>query len=249
MAEYDGSTYGDRWADVYDQWTARFGHVADAVVAAERLAELAGRGPALELAIGTGRVALPLAARGVEVHGIDRSEPMVTKLRAKPGGDAIPVTVGDMADLAVAGTYSLIYVVFNTFFALTSQDEQVRCFRNVAAHLTEDGIFVIEAVVPNPARDDRPVLSGNDVDADSVSFQVSMRDPVEQRVRSMIVVIDGGGIRLLPEQGRYVWPSELDLMAQLAGLRLRERWGGWNREPFTAASGAHVSLYERPTEG
>jgi SAM-dependent methyltransferase len=247
VAEYEPYTYGDRWADVYDAWVARQGHVADADAIADCLAELAGSGPALELAIGTGRVALPLAARGVEVHGIDASGAMVAKLRAKPGADAISVTTGDMADVGVDGVYPLVYVVFNTFFALLTQEDQVRCFGNVAAHLSEGGVFVIEAFVPDPTLFDRgQMVRATEVDADFVSFNVSLLDPVEQQSRVMIVMIDRGGTRLLPIQLRFAWPSELDLMARLAGLRLRERWGGWNREPFTAASSAHVSLYERP---
>src|SRR6266571_6023919 len=137
MAEYEASTYGDRWADLYDEWVAHQTQVADAEVIADGLAELAGTGPALELAIGTGRVALPLAARGIEVHGIDASEAMVSKLRARPGGESIPVTMGNFADVPVEGEFPLVFVVFNTFFALLTQEEQVRCFRNVAAHLAE----------------------------------------------------------------------------------------------------------------
>src|SRR5207237_5808246 len=149
MEGYDASTYGERIADVYDEWYAEAEFLeTDAVVA--MLAELAGAGPALELAIGTGRVALPLAERGIEVHGIDASEAMVEKLRAKPGGVDIPTTVGDFADVGVEASYSLVYIVFNTFFALPTQQDQVRCFRNVAAHLTEDGVFALEAFVPDP---------------------------------------------------------------------------------------------------
>src|SRR2546423_3019382 len=133
MSGYGAETYGERWASVYDEWVARQTHISDAEVIADRLAELAGAGPALELAIGTGRVALPLAERGVEVHGIDASERMVEKLRAKPGGDRIPVTMGDFADVGAGGTFPLIYVVFNTFFALPSQADQIRCFAGVAA--------------------------------------------------------------------------------------------------------------------
>ncbi len=247
MAEYEASTYGDRWADLYDEWVAHQTQVADAEVIADGLAELAGTGPALELAIGTGRVALPLAARGVEVHGIDASEAMVAKLRAKPGGDAIPVTTGDFAEVGVEGAYPLVYVVFNTFFALLTQEDQVRCFHNVAAHLTEDGVFLVEAFVFDPS-----YFSGGqsvrttEVDADSVGLVASIHDPVQQRIHSMILLLDETGTRRLPVQLRYASPSELDLMARLAGLRLRERWGGWDRETFTAASGRHISVYERP---
>ena len=151
MKEYDAWTYGDRVADVYDELYAAL----DPSDAVEALARLAGSGPALELAIGTGRIALPLAARGVEVHGIDASEAMVAKLRDKPGGAAIPITMGDFADVAVDGRYSLVYVVFNTFFGLLTQEDQVRCFRNVATRLADDGVFVIEAFVPDVTRFDR----------------------------------------------------------------------------------------------
>jgi SAM-dependent methyltransferase len=243
VKDYDASTYGDRVADVYDEWYADL----DPGPAAATLAELARGGPALELAIGTGRVALPLAALGVEVHGIDASEAMVARLREKPGGEAIPVTMGDFADVGVEGRFALIYIVFNTFFALFSQDDQVRCFANVAAHLTDDGVFVLEAFVPDLARFERGQrVNANRVEADFVMLDVSLHDPVEQRVSSQHVLVRPDGIRLQPVAIRYAFPSELDLMARLAGLGLRERWGGWEREPFTAASGRHVSVYARP---
>jgi SAM-dependent methyltransferase len=243
MKDYDESTYGDRVADVYDEWYAGL----DPGPAAATLAELARSGPALELAIGTGRVALPLAARGVEVHGIDASEAMVARLRAKPGGEAIPVTMGDFADVGVEGRFALIYIVFNTFFALFSQDDQVRCFANVAAHLADDGVFVIEAFVPELARFERGQrVNANRVETDLVILDVSLHDPVEQRVSSQHVVLQPDAVRLQPVAIRYAFPAELDLMARLAGLELRERWGGWEREPFTAASGQHVSVYARP---
>lgn len=194
--------------------------------------------------IGTGRIALPLAGRGIEVHGIDASEAMIARLRAKPGGERIPVTVGDFADVAVEGRFRLVYLVFNTLFALPSQDDQVRCFRNVAAHLTDDGVFVIEAFVPDLARFDRGQRTClNRVTLDEVVLGVSRHDPVHQRVDSQHVLLRADGIRLLPVSIRYTWPAELDLMARLAGLRLRDRWSGWRREPFTAGSGLHVSVY------
>ena len=240
MKGYDESTYGDRIADVYDELYASL----DPAPAAETLAELAGAGPALELAIGTGRIALPLAARGVEVHGIDASEAMVARLREKPGGDALPITMGDFADVGVDGAYTLVYVAFNTFFALLSQDDQVRCFANVAAHLTDGGVFVLEAFVPDLARFDRSQrVNANRVEADWVMFDLSLHHPVEQRVSSAHVVVGSDGVRVNPVAIRYAFPSELDLMARLAGLELRERWGGWSREPFTDASGSHVSVY------
>jgi SAM-dependent methyltransferase len=243
VKDYDASTYGDRVADVYDEWYADL----DPGPAASTLAELAGSGRALELAIGTGRVALPLAALGVEVHGIDASEAMVARLREKPGGEAIPVTMGDFADVGVEGRFALIYIVFNTFFALFSQDDQVRCFANVADHLADDGVFALEAFVPDLARFDRGQrVNANRVEADFVILDVSLHDPVEQRVSSQHILVRSDGIRLQPVAIRYAFPSELDLMARLAGLGLRERWDGWEREPFTAASGRHVSVYARP---
>jgi SAM-dependent methyltransferase len=244
LSDYRPETYGDRWAAIYDEWVT---HVRmDADTAAGFLASLAGGGPALELAIGTGRVALPLKARGVEVHGIDASDAMVAKLREKPGGADIPVTMGDFADVGVDGSYPLIYVPFNTFFGLLKQDDQLRCFRNVASHLTDDGVFVVEAFVPDTTRFDRGQrLQAMRVDLDETHFEVAVHDPVEQRVTTNILVVKDGAIDQYPVQLRYAYPAELDLMAQLAGMRLRDRFGGWNREPFTAASGAHVSVYER----
>jgi SAM-dependent methyltransferase len=242
MDDYGPSTYGDRIADVYDAW---FHPPSDPAAAVDFLAELAGSGPAIELAIGTGRIALPLAARGVEIRGIDASTAMVDKLREKPGGTDIPVTMGDFADVAVEGRFRLVFVVFNTLFALLTQEDQRRCLRNVADHLTDDGVFVVEAFVPDIARFDR----GQRVDARQVELgraflEVSRHDAGNQRVSSQLVVLQETGFRMFPVELRYVWPSELDLMAELAGLKLRERWGGWNREPFTGEL-THVSVYER----
>jgi SAM-dependent methyltransferase len=244
--DYDPAAYGDTWAEIYDEWVETVGHVPTPEVIVPVLAELAGAGPALELAIGTGRVALPLAEAGVEVHGIDASEAMVERLRAKPGGQALTVTRGDMAEVPVEGRYPLIYLVFNTLFALLSQEDQVRCFTNVARHLTDEGVFVIEAFVPDVSRFDRGqrVQTAN-IGPDLVDLEVSKHDPVDQRVDSMKVLIGQDGTRLFPVQIRYAWPAELDLMARLAGLRLRERWGGWGREPFSSSSPQHVSLFER----
>jgi SAM-dependent methyltransferase len=242
MDDYGPSTYGDHIADVYDAW---FHPPSDPGAAVDFLAELAGSGPALELAIGTGRIALPLATRGVEIQGIDASAAMVAKLREKPGGTDIPVTMGDFADVQVEGRFRLVFVVFNTLFALLTQDDQRRCLRNVADHLTDDGVFVVEAFVPDLARFDR----GQRVDARQVELgraflEVSRHDAGNQRVSSQLVVLEETGFRMFPVELRYVWPSELDLMAELAGLRLRERWGGWNREPFTGEL-THISVYER----
>lgn len=245
MKGYDPSTYGDRIAEIYDEvlpdWVA-----AETGRAVDFLAALAGPGPALELGIGTGRIALPLAARGVAVEGIDASPAMVARLRAKPGGDGIPVTVGDFADVGVEGNFRLIFCVFNTFFALLTQEDQVRCFQNVARHLTGDGSFVIEAFVPDPTLFDRGQrVEAEAVELDRVILQVSRHDPVNQQVWSQKILLTEAGARFYPVQIRYAWPAELDLMARSAGLRLTERWGGWGREPFTVRSRRHVSVYGR----
>ncbi len=241
MAPYDPPRYGDLWADTYDELHADMAGQDDCV---DLLRRLSGRGPVLELAVGTGRIALPLASAGIEVHGIDASEAMVARLREKRGGDEIAVHMGDIADVAVDGRFRLIYLVFNTLFALTTQELQTRCFVNVARHLTQDGAFVIEAFVPDPARFDRGQrVSVARMEEDAVQLDVARHDGATQRISSHRVLIRDGGVRLLPVELRYAWPSELDLMAQLAGLRLQERWGGWRREEFTSSSAQHVSLY------
>jgi SAM-dependent methyltransferase len=210
------------------------------------LAELAGDGPALELAIGTGRIALPLAARGVRVDGIDLSEAMVERLRAKPGGDALSVVVGDCADVPVDGSYRLIYIVFNSLFNLLTQDDQVRCFQNVAEHLTDDGSFVVEARMPSSyyrLREDQYV-DAEDIEVGKVRLDVGHYDPVAQLLRKSHISLSRDGVRLNPVVLRFAWPSELDLMARIAGLRLTERWDDWLRTPFSA-SGNCISVYGR----
>ena len=241
MDDYDASTYGERIAEIYDEQHGFLGERET-----DLLVELARGGRALELGVGTGRVALPLAARGLEVHGIDASPAMIERLRAKPGGEQATVHTGDFADVAVEGTFSLIYVVFNTFFALLSQDEQVRCFQNVARRLTDDGVFLIEAFVPNLSL----YVGGQTIRAVNLTTGVAnlhaaRHDLATQTVFGQQIIIDESGVRLYPIKLRYAWPSELDLMARLAGLHLRERWGGWQREAFTARSEKHVSVYER----
>jgi SAM-dependent methyltransferase len=243
MAGFDDpSFYGDRWADVYDE---RHGQL-DPAPAVEFLAGLADGGRVLELAIGTGRIGLPLAAQGVTVEGLDASEAMVGRLRAKPGGDAIPVTIGDMAEVPVRGTFRLVYLVFNTLFGLLSQARQAGCFRNVARVLGPDGVFVIECFVPDLTRFDRGQrVETRAVSEDSAVLELSRHDAAQQRVTSQIVTLDGQGIRLHPVALRYCWPSELDLMAEQAGLRLRERYSDWERRPFDSTSSGHVSVYQR----
>jgi SAM-dependent methyltransferase len=247
MAEYDPSSYGERIADIYDDL---FGAIENVDAMAEFLAGLANGGRALELGIGTGRVALPLAKRGIEVHGIDASPAMVAKLRAKSGGGAIPVIMGNFGGLPVEGEFSVVYVVFNTFFALLTQEGQVGCFERVAKHLTPGGTFVIEAFVPDLTRFDRGQrLAATRVQQDQLYLEASFHDSQNQRVNTHHVRISERGVTLYPVQLRYAWPSELDLMGRIAGLRLRERYGGWRREPFTATSAKHVSVFERETTG
>jgi SAM-dependent methyltransferase len=243
MSDYDESTYGERIADIYDELNS-FLDTTEA--AAEFLAAIAGRRRVLELGIGTGRVALGLVGRGIRVCGIDASPAMVEKLRAKPGGDTIPVTIGDFADVKVAGQFSLIFVVFNTFFGLLSQEAQLKCFERVARHLTPDGAFVIEAFVPDLAMFDRGQrVSAKHVDATAANIHAAVHDPVTQQVHSANILLSESGTRFYPIQIRYAWPAELDLMARIAGMRLRERFGGWKREPFDKLSRCHVSVYEK----
>ena len=239
MQSYTAETYGERIADAYDDWYDIFDE--DTVAT---LRELARGGRALELGIGTGRVALPLQQSGVEVHGIDASRAMVDRLRAKPGGQTIPVTLGDFADVAVDGEFSLIFALFTTFFSLLTQEDQIRCFQNVARHLSVGGAFVIEAFVPDLTR----FHGGQDVRAshignDEVRLAVSQLDPLSQQITSQQIVLTEEGARLYPVKVRFAWPAELDLMARLAGLELRHRWENWQRAPFTRRSGGHISIY------
>lgn len=241
MAEYIPSTYGDRIADVYD-WL----YPAYEPAAIDFLQELAGPGPVLELGIGTGRIALPLAARGIRVHGIDSSETIVARLREKPGGRDLPVTIGDFTSFELDERFSLIYIAFNTIFALPTQEQQVSCFRAVAAHLLEGGSFVVEAFVPDLARFDRGQRVGvSQVQVDSVLLEASQHDRAHQRIDGQQILLSETGIRFIPVQVRYAWPSELDLMARLTGLTLVERRGGWDRQEFARDSPSHVSVYRR----
>jgi SAM-dependent methyltransferase len=233
-------TYGDRVADVYDEWYKP----ADTAAEVALLAELAHGGRALELGIGTGRIAIPLAARGVEVHGIDASPAMVERMRAKPGGDAIAVTIGDMADVPVDGRFALVFVVFNTFFQLYSQETQLRCFANVADHLHPSGRFVIHAFVPDTSRVEAGEhLAVKEASLDRVRLDASVFDAQEQRLDTTQVRITEDGIRLVHAKLRFAWPPELDLMARLAGLTLEDRWATFDKQPFTGESAFHVSVY------
>lgn len=243
--EHDPSIYGQSWAERYDEIHAGLDAPESTEPVVSLLAQLAGDGTALELGIETGRIALPLSQRGVEVHGIDASEAMVARLREKPGGAEIPVTIGDFELVDVEQRYSVIYVVFNTLFVLPTQAAQTNCFRNVARRLADDGVFVIEAFVPDPTRftAGQSTRTGT-VEHDRVSFDLERHDPVNQTVASSRIYITPDGVELFPISIRYAWPSELDLMAALAGMRLRSRWSDWNGGQFTAASRNHVSIYE-----
>jgi len=209
------------------------------------LAQLAGDGRALEFGIGTGRVALPLAARGVPVHGIELSSAMAAQLEAKPGGDAIGVTIGDFSTTRVDGSFSLVYLVFNTIMNLTTQVDQVACFRNAAAHLAPGGCFVIEVMIPElrrlPPGETFHVFSGGER-----SWGIDEYDVANQGLVSHHLDVEDGTLERFSVPFRYVWPAELDLMAQLAGMTLRARWAGWTREPFTSESREHVSVWEVP---
>jgi SAM-dependent methyltransferase len=243
MDQYGPATYGDRVADVYDEWY----DVVEPTAECTLLAELAAGGRALELGIGTGRVAIPLAALGVEVHGIDASPAIVDKMRAKPGGDAIPVTIGDMAAVPADGDFSLVFVVFNTFFMLTTQEAQERCFRNVAAHLPPGGRFLVHVFVPDTERIERgQSLVVKDAELDMVRLDASVYDGAAQRADTTQVRITEGGIRLVHARIRFAYPPELDQMARQAGLDLESRWGSFARDPFTDDSPIHVSVYRRP---
>ncbi len=239
MNEYCEETYGERIAGIYDELYA--GYDPAAITA---LDELARGGRALELGIGTGRIALPLRHSGVEVHGIDISQAMLDKLRAKPGGEKIPITIGNFADVAVEGQFSLIYILFNTLFALLTQEEQLCCFHNVATHLEPQGVFVVEAFVPDLRRFDHgQAVRAVEVGVNSGRLDISQLDPVMQLISSQHLVIGGDAQGMYPVKIRYVWPSEMDLMARLAGMVLQQRWGDWEGGAFTAQSGKHISIY------
>jgi hypothetical protein len=242
MDGFTPSTYGDRIAGHYDDFYAEEPPSAEI----NMLAELAGRGPALELGIGTGQVALPLHDRGITVEGIDASEAMVGRLRAKPGGTEIPVTIADFAAFDLGRQFTLVYVPANTFFCLLTQDAQVNCFRAVAAHLVSGGRFLIEAFVPDLQLFDHGQRTATiDLDVDTVAIDSSRIDPATQRVDSQLVVIrDDQMPRTYPVALRYAWPSELDLMARLAGMHLEHRWGNWTRQRFDSSSTGHISVWQ-----
>lgn len=236
--------FGESVAARYDETAAAMFEPAVLDPTVALLAELAGPGPALEFGVGTGRVALPLSRRGIRVHGIDLSPAMVRRLRAKPGAEAIGVTIGDFATAKVDDTFRLAYLVFNTIMNLTTQEAQVACFRNAAAHLRPGGAFLVEAVVPQLQR----LPPGETVRPFSVTpthLGFDEYDVANQGLVSHHHHLVAGRWESVSMPFRYVWPSELDLMAAMAGMVLRRRWGGWSREPFSGASAQHVSVWEK----
>lgn len=245
--DWDERVYGDRIADIYDDlYDEAFDRAGAVSFLTERARGANGRGDGkvLELAIGTGRIAVPLSQQGVDVSGIDISEEMVRRLRDKPGGNDIDVTMGDLVDVGVPGKFDLIYLVFNTIYAVTTQEGQLQLFRNVADHLTDEGVFVVEAFVPDVTRFTRhqsTEVVGVDVNRVQLSF--SRHDPATQNIRSQHVFLGEDGIKTVPVALRYVWPAEMDLMAKLAGMGLRERYESWQRDHFTSESKSHVSVF------
>ncbi|WP_328420185.1 methyltransferase domain-containing protein [Micromonospora sp. NBC_00389] len=235
----DPGLFGRLWAAGYDD-----GPNPGPTPAVDFLADLADDGPVLELAIGTGRIALPLAERGLTVHGVEASEEMLAKLRAKPGGEHIPVVVGDMADVGVPGPFRLAYLVYNTLFNLVDAERQADCFRNVARVLSPGGAFVVEAFVPDPRSfDSDEQVQVRAVTEDSATIRLHRYDRPAQRFIRQTITFDGDGVHLKPFAMRYAWPHQLDAMAQQAGLRLTERYADWRRRPFDADSTAHISVY------
>ncbi|MBV8913754.1 MAG: class I SAM-dependent methyltransferase [Acetobacteraceae bacterium] len=245
---YDIAAYGDSIAAFYDEDTA----VLEIEPTLEVLSELGGEGPALELGVGTGRIALPLSKRGMQIDGIDCSSKMLEQLRQKPGSERIKITEGNFRDVS-GGPYRLVFAVFNTFLFLLTQRDQRRCFENVARCLTDDGVFVIEAAIPNFHRFsagaaqlpfgqyvETLAIEGSRVVLDAGTF-----DPHTQLLTATEISVSPEGVKMYPATMRYAWPSELDLMAEFAGLSLRERWGGWHREKLTFGTHSLVSIYEK----
>jgi len=243
MDEHAGF-FGEHDAELYDRSTGEEFDAGVIEATVEFLAGLAGDGRALELGVGTGRIALPLAGRGIAVHGIDLSQPMVDQLRAKRGGDAIQITIGDFSTVRVDGSFSLAYLVYNTIENLTTQDGQVACFENVARHLAPGGRFVIECAIPDLRRLPHGETS-NVFDLGPSHWGIDEYDVATQGLISHHFTRVGDAFEYSSGPFRYVWPSELDLMARIAGMRLVERWSGWRREPFTSESRKHISVWRK----
>jgi SAM-dependent methyltransferase len=242
LSAYDPGAYGRDVADDYDDLYQTVPETDDAV---DLLADLAGDGAVLEMGIGTGRLALPLRARGIEVCGIEGSPEMVAQLRDKPGGADLPVEIGDFAEAAVDGSFTVVVLALHTIFGLPTPERQIRCFENAAAHLEPGGVFVIEARVmfPDDFRGGQ-LVEPRFFDERQAEIQIQRFDAVTQRVQVTNVHLSDNGVKLNAYENQYTTPREFDLMARIAGLRLRDRWESWKREPFTASSRRHVSVYE-----
>lgn len=241
MSEYSEDTYGELIADVYDDWYAGVD-----LQMLEMLTRLAGGGKALELGIGTGRVAIPLAESGVKMYGIDASPAMVEKLKAKEGTGGINLHLGSFVEIPFMEKFDLVYVVFNTIFALLTQEAQVRCFQNVAEHLESKGLFTVEAFIPDLSRfQGGQTVRAIQLESQQARLDASIIDPIHQVITSQHIVLDSEKTRINPVKLRYIWPSEMDLMARLAGLKLEHRWGDWNQTPFNKTSTKHISVYGR----
>ena len=243
MDDYTSATYGDKGADLYDGIYPSQPPTAQI----DLLEELGHGGRVLELGIGTGRLAIPLIARGVSVEGLDSSEAMVAKMRAKDLGSSIPVTIGDFTQFDLDKSFDLIFVAFNTLFSLLTQEAQISCFASVTRHLSQRGLFLVEAFVPDLSRFDRAQrTSVGHIEINRTIIDVAVHYQATQRIDSQHVVVeDGQPTRVMPISLRYAWPAELDLMARLAGLRLRNRWADWDRSPFGDDSGKHISVWSR----
>ena len=242
MTDFDPTVYGA--SGIAEEYDTLYAEEWDTDAAVERLVELAGGGPVLELGIGTGRLALPLLERGLEVHGIEASTEMIDRLRDKPGGDRIPVSIGDFSTSTAGSDFSLVLLAVNTIFALPDQQAQVECFANAARHLAPGGAFVVEAWIPDIGafrhnRLVRPRIAKESV----ISIETVVLDPVAQMMRTTQAVLSNGSVRLYPANHRYAWPAELDLMAQLAGMSTEVRWADWSGSPFTGESRSHVTVY------
>jgi SAM-dependent methyltransferase len=246
MRGYDETSYGEGFAEVYDDWYGDISDVEATVALVRELSTAVGGGPVLELGVGTGRLALPLAATGLEVHGVDASAAMLARMAAKPGGDLVHAVQGDMVDDLPTGPFSAVFVAYNTFFNLLTADRQQACLHAVADRLVEGGVFVLEAFVPDPNHDPSAGVSVRSVQVDRVVLSVITADPANQRAEGQYIdITQAGGVRLRPWSIRWCTVGELDEMAATAGLALAHRWEDVGRTPFDATSERHVSVWRR----
>jgi SAM-dependent methyltransferase len=246
MQQIGDNRYGDTHAETYD---ALFQERDDLALVSQALARLAGVGPVLEFGIGTGRLALPLAQSGLKVYGIDNSPAMLERLRTKPGADQIISVLGDCTCDRVEGSFTLVLIAFSTIFLFESQDTQVQCFQNAARHLQRGGVFVVEGFVHDRSQwhNNQQIVTTSVAD-DVVMLRCGVLDPVQQLIETQQVELSPQGIKLRPNRLRFIYPAEMDLMARLAGLRLRERWSDWSGAPFRASSTTQIAIYEKVSD-